>query len=38
MSAGPRQPDEMSPEISASPILPAPSTAMRRASMVMTRV
>ena len=30
MSAGLRQPEESRPEISASPILPAPSTAIRR--------
>ena len=38
MSAGARQPDEMSPAMSASPIRPAPSTAIRRPSIVMARV
>ena len=35
MSAGARQPDDRSPAMSASPIFPAPSTAIRRSSTAM---
>ena len=37
MSSGVRQPEESSPEMSASPILPAPSTAIRRSFTAMRR-
>ena len=38
MSLGDRQPDESRPLISASPIFPAPSTAIRRSSTAMAGV